>query len=196
VLDDGERRWRLVTTDYFLYPRTPPVSIGAHEQDSRRPGGQLHVLRRRLRRHRGHAEQHRSSAPPRLGQASTSITFGNLPAPSAAIALIGLSNTVAAFGPLPLDLVEIGGPSCLARVSLDATLFLTRRGWHGVPADRDPERGGPARLDLYHTQALVIDSTLNGLRRVGVGRRHRRRRSVTAAARRPAQRGAGARPAR
>ncbi len=149
----------LVTTDYFLYPRTPAVSIGAHEQDAGFPAS-----------YTGFAAgcagtagtpSNTASAPPRLGT-STSITFGNLPAPSAAIALIGLSNTVSAFGPLPLDLSSFGGTGCFARVSADATVFVLGAGGSASLPINTPNDPGMMGL-MYYTQALVLDSTLNGL---------------------------------
>lgn len=147
-----------VATDFFLAPRTPPVSIGAHEQDSGGAAASYTFFGAGCAGTAG-VPSNTISAPPRLGQASV-ITFGNLPAPYLALALVGLSNTVASFGPLPLDLVVIGAPGCLARVSLEATLFLTGSAGTATLPFATPNQAALLGF-TFHTQALVIDPALN-----------------------------------
>lgn len=149
----------LVTTDYFQNPRTPAVSIGAHEQDGGTPASYTGFAAGCV----GTAgiPSNTASAPPRLGTLA-SITFGNLPAPSAVIALIGFSNTMSGFGPLPLDLTSFGASGCFARVSADATVFVLGSGGAAVLAMNTPNDPGMIGLQ-YYTQALVLDSTLNAL---------------------------------
>jgi len=95
---------------------------------------------------------------PQLGQTFT-VNADNLPQ-SLAIMMIGFSNTVSGFGPLPLNLAAFGATGCFGRVSPDATNFLigasNTASWvFGVPAA--PALSG---LTLYQ-QALVLDAAAN-----------------------------------
>jgi hypothetical protein len=146
-----------VLTDFFYVPRTTPVSIGAHELDS---GAQYSVFGAGCAGTAG-TPSNSASSPPRLGQNSV-ITFGNLPAPYLAIAMLGLSNTASAFGPLPVALAPFGAPGCYGRVSPDATLFLLGAG--GSAGFTFPVPNQPYVLGFtFYTQGLVIDPLLNPL---------------------------------
>jgi hypothetical protein len=57
--------------------------------------------------------------PPQLGGV-LSVACDNLPL-AIGVMVVGASNTVSAFGPLPVDLGFLGVPGCPLRVSLDAT---------------------------------------------------------------------------
>ncbi len=142
-----------VLTDFFQAPRTPPVSMGAHEEDGMTAS--YTVIGAGCPGSVGVATNS-ASAPPRLGQSST-ITFGNLPAPYFAFAIIGLSNTVSAFGPLPVDLSTFGAPGCFGRVSTDVTIFLLGSGGAASFTNSTPNQ--PYLIGLpYYTQALVFDA--------------------------------------
>lgn len=142
-----------VLTDFFQSPRTPLVSIGAHEEDGTTASyttfgagcaGSVGVA------------TNTASAPPQLGQSAT-ITFGNLPAPSFAFAIIGLSNTSSVFGPLPVDLSSFGATGCFGRVSTDVSLFLA--GSNGAASFVTSTPNQPYLIGLrYYTQALVVDA--------------------------------------
>ena len=149
----------LVATDYFQNPRTPAVSIGAHEQDAGNPASYA-VFAAGCAGSAG-IPSNTASAPPRLGTLA-SITFGNLPLPSAVIVLVGFSNTMSGFGPLPLALSSFGAPGCFARVSAEATVFVLGSGGAAVLAMNTPNDPGLIGYQ-YFTQALVLDSTLNAL---------------------------------
>ena len=144
-----------VLTDFDQAARTPPVSIGAHENDSASytvfgPGcpGTAGV------------PTNTASGPPQLGAAPT-ITFGNLPFPFIAIAVLGVSNTfTSGVVPLPLDLTVIGMPGCNLRVSLDVTLAVVGAGGSagfvfGIP--NQPNLIGYT----FYTQGIVLDPGLN-----------------------------------
>jgi len=142
-------------TDHYLAARTVPVSIGAHEEDS---GAIYSVFGPGCA---GTAGVPTNTATPalRIGQTST-VAFGNLPAPQIAVAILGVSNTVGGFGPLPLDLGVLGAPGCFLRVSLDATLGLAGSG--GVASFVWPVPNLPNLVGFtLHTQAAVLDPTLN-----------------------------------
>ncbi|MCA8963464.1 MAG: right-handed parallel beta-helix repeat-containing protein [Planctomycetes bacterium] len=142
-----------VLTDFFQAPRTPPVSIGAHEEDGMTASystigagcpGSVGIA------------TNTASAPPRLGQTAT-ISFGNLPAPYFAFAILGLSNTVSAFGPLPVDLSAYGAPGCFGRVSTDVSIFIV--GAAGTASMQASTPNQPYLIGLtYFTQALVFDA--------------------------------------
>jgi hypothetical protein len=146
----------LVTGDFFSAPRTAPVSIGAHEEDS----GALYRTFGAGCTGTAGIPTNTASTPPRIGQNSV-ITFGNLPAPYVAIAMIGLSNTASAFGPLPYALAPLGAPSCFGRVSPDATTFLL--GAAGSASFTFSTPAAPLFGFTFYTQALVLDSALNAL---------------------------------
>ncbi len=63
---------------------------------------------------------------PTLGS-TLSVTYDNLPL-SVVISVLGFSNTVSSFGPLPLDLGAFGAPGCPARVSADSSTLLIGAG--------------------------------------------------------------------
>ena len=146
-----------VTTDLFAAPRTPPFSIGAHERDIQAsyavfgPGcaGSAGV------------PSNTASAPPRIGQASV-ITFGNLPPPFLAVAMIGLSNAASTFGALPLDLAAFGAPGCFGRVSPDATIVLVGSGGNAAFPFGVPMQPTLAGFRFY-TQGLALDPLWNTL---------------------------------
>lgn len=146
-----------VLTDFSLAPRTPPVSIGADEEDGG-PSASYTVFGVGCAGTSG-VPSNTISTPPRLGTNSV-ITFGNLPPPDIAVAMIGLSNTTSAFGPLPIDLAILGAPGCPARVSLDVTLGLTGVGGAATLAFSTPNQPGLLGFTFF-TQALVIDPPLN-----------------------------------
>jgi hypothetical protein len=144
--------------DYFWYPRTTPVSIGAHESDGSQASYTVFAA--------GCAgtagtPSNSASQPPQLGTSST-ITFGNLPNPPLAIAIVGFSNTLSGFGPLPLHLAGFGAPNCYARVSADATSFLLGNAGAASFTLSTPNLPGLIGL-TYHTQGLVLDPANNAL---------------------------------
>lgn len=148
-----------VPLDYFLMPRTPGVSIGAHEQDNGIPA--MYVPLGAGCAGSVGVPSNTASAPPRLGTNAT-ITFGNLPAPEMAIAIFGLSNTTSAFGPLPLSLSSFGAPGCSARVSAEATVFLLGSGNAASLVMGTPNDPGLMGFS-YFTQALVLDPQANAM---------------------------------
>lgn len=146
-------------TDYFLMPRTTPVSIGAHEND----GGSLAtytVFGPGCPGSNG-TPTNGASNPPQLGSVMT-VTFGNLPTPELAIAVVGFSNTTSPLGALPYDMTGLGAPNCFARISPDITTFL-----FGAANAASVQFSTPNALGLmglsYHVQALVLDSGNNAL---------------------------------
>lgn len=148
-----------VPSDYFGMPRTPGVSIGAHEQDGGIPA--MYVAIGAGCQGTAGVPSNIASAPPRLGTNAT-ITFGNLPAPSMAIAILGLSNTMSSFGPLPLDLSNFGAPGCNARVSAEVTTFLIGSAGSATLVMGTPNDPGLMGFS-YFTQALVLDPALNAM---------------------------------
>jgi len=147
----------LVATDFFAMPRTAPVSIGAHEEDS---GASYRTFGAGCAGSAG-TPSNTASAPPRLGFNSV-ITFGNLPAANVAIAMLGLSNTTSIFGALPYDMTPLGAPGCFGRVSPDATVFLLGAGGSASLNFPVPNQGSVLGF-TFHTQALALDSSLNAL---------------------------------
>lgn len=146
-----------VLTDFDQAGRTPPVSIGAAENDSSASASYA-VFGPGCAGTAG-VPSNTASGPPQLGQAPT-ITFGNLPFPYIVIAALGLSNTQAAFGPLPLDLGFIGMPGCFARVSLDTTLGIA--GAAGSASFVFVVPNLPTLIGFtFYTQGIVFDPTLN-----------------------------------
>ncbi|MCC7066346.1 MAG: PKD domain-containing protein [Planctomycetes bacterium] len=100
------------------------------------------------------------SSRPQLGTSFT-INLDNA-ALGGAVVMFGFSNTMSAFGPLPLDLGFYGAPGCSAYVSTDATTFR----FSGQPLipivatlPNDPALAGIR----YYMQALTIDPTANAL---------------------------------
>jgi len=147
----------LVLFDYFQAVRTPPVSIGAHEEGS---GAAYAVFGPGCVGSAGVASNTASTLP-RLGQ-NPVITFGNLPGPSLAIAMFGLSNSTSTFGPLPFDMTPFGAPGCSGRVSPDATRFLIGAGGSASLTFPIPNQGGLLGFTFY-TQGLVLDPGHNAL---------------------------------
>jgi PKD repeat protein len=76
------------------------------------------------------------------------------------VLLVGLSNTVSAFGPLPLDVAPLGIPGCFARVSLDGTAVVLGAGGVGSWSLPIPAQPSLAAFQLY-TQCLVFDAPAN-----------------------------------
>lgn len=148
-----------VLTDIFLYPRTPPVSIGADEEDSGIPAS--YVLYANGCAGTAGVVSNTASAPPRLGSTST-ITFGNLPGASLAIAAIGFSSTTSSFGPLPLNLAVFGAPGCFANMSAEMTTFLLGAGGSASLPMGTPNDPGVMGLS-YYVQAFALDPALNAL---------------------------------
>jgi hypothetical protein len=146
-----------VLTDYSQAPRTPPVSIGAHESDG--AGAATYGVFGPGCAGTAGVPTNTTTIPPQLGQ-TMQISFGNLPAPYIVVAVLGLSNTQAQFGPLPFNLGLIGAPGCFARVSLDVTLALVGAGGSATfpfSVPNDPLLTG----FTFHTQGVVFDPPLN-----------------------------------
>jgi PKD repeat protein len=103
------------------------------------------------------------SSRPAIG---TTLTVGlnNLPA-SAAIVLTGFSNSVSAFGALPVNLGTFGAPGCSGRVSPDATLFVLGSGNSANWVFNLPNAPGLIGVMMYQ-QALVLDPGFNALNMV------------------------------
>jgi PKD repeat protein len=97
---------------------------------------------------------------PRLGQ-TFQVRMDRLPL-SAAIMIIGFSNTMSSVGPLPLDLTSLGAPGCFGRVSPDASMFVLGSANAAVYAFNVPGSASLLAMQFYH-QALVIDPAVNGL---------------------------------
>ncbi len=149
-----------VLTDLALAPRTPPVSIGAFEQDGASGTAIYAVFGNGCVGSAG-VPSNSISAPPQLGT-SPVFTFGNLPPPQIAIGVFGMSNTLAGAVPLPIDLGILGAPGCPARVSLDVTLGLAGAG--GSASVVFPIANNALFLGFtFYTQALVLDPPLNAL---------------------------------
>ncbi len=101
-----------------------------------------------------------ATAPPRLGQIM-SVQVDNLPFSNAAV-MIGFSNTMAAFGPLPFDMGLIGMTGCLARVSFDLNLAASGSGGTATFQLRIPNNTNLLAA-RFHTQCLVLDPGWNPL---------------------------------
>jgi hypothetical protein len=96
---------------------------------------------------------------PRIGQTST-ITFGNVPPPGIVFGFLGLSNTVSAFGLLPIDLGVLGATGCMLRVSPDVSLALPAVA--GSASMTFSIANDPLLLGFtFHTQAMVIAPLAN-----------------------------------
>ena len=95
---------------------------------------------------------------PVIGSTLT-VDIDNLPF-SLAFMISGLSNTVATFGPLPLDIGILGAPGCNARVSLD--LVDTCLGANNTATWNLPLPNNAALLGfLIYNQAMVFDPAAN-----------------------------------
>ena len=97
-------------------------------------------------------------SPPVIGGV-LSVDVTNLPA-NIGIMIAGLSNSVSAFGPLPLDVTLIGIPGCFARVSLDGTAVVAGAGGVANWLLPIPAQANLAGFQLY-TQCLVLDPPVN-----------------------------------
>ena len=73
------------------------------------------------------------------------------------MAILGLSNTSSAYGPLPLNLAVFGAPGCWGRVSADATAFLFGSGGSASYFSAIPNQAQLIGVG-YFTQALVLDA--------------------------------------
>lgn len=96
---------------------------------------------------------------PKLGT-TTSVGITNLPL-SACFMILGFSNTMSSFGPLPLSLTGFGMPGCTARVSADATSFLGGAGnsaTFSLFLPNNPVLSG----GRFYLQALSLDPLANG----------------------------------
>ncbi len=99
-----------------------------------------------------------ASSLPRLGQ-SLVVGVDNLPV-SVAVMIVGLSRTVSAFGPLPLDVAPIGMPGCSARVSLDGAEVMLGASNAATWTFAIPNTPALACMQFF-TQALVFDAPAN-----------------------------------
>jgi PKD repeat protein len=97
---------------------------------------------------------------PQVGTTLT-VNVNNLPL-SAAVMMVGFSNTTSGFGPLPLDLAPLGAPGCSGRVSPDVTLFLSGAANAATWALTVPNVPTFIGTVLYN-QALVLDPAINAL---------------------------------
>jgi hypothetical protein len=147
-----------VLTDFFLAPRTVPVSIGAHEQDGGGGGASYTVFGAGCQGSAG-VVSNAMSQPPQLGT-TPNLVFGNLPATNLAVAILGVSNTLSTAGPLPIPLAFLGMPGCDLRVSPDVTTAVVGSGGTGTlpfPIPNNPIFVG----FTFHTQALALDPGIN-----------------------------------
>lgn len=98
------------------------------------------------------------SSLPTLG-GTLSLNVNNMPA-AIGVMVIGFSNTISAFGPLPFDLALIGAPGCRLRVSLDATDTVvgvgTSASWSLPIPNSLPLLGA-----LLYNQTAVLDPLAN-----------------------------------
>ena len=102
-----------------------------------------------------------ADALPRTGHTMIA-RIGNLPAPEAALFLLGFSNTTSSFGPLPFDMTAVGAPGCSGRVRPDANVLVF--GANGSAAVQLAIPNTAAYLGMqFFTQALVLQSGLNAL---------------------------------
>lgn len=101
-----------------------------------------------------------ATALPKIGQ-TLSVQIDRLPQ-NVGFFLLGFSNTISAFGPLPVDLTVFGAPGCLGRVSPDATSLLV-----GTANAATFGLGIPNSASLlcvqFHTQTLALDTPANAL---------------------------------
>ena len=100
----------------------------------------------------------RSSTLPMLGGAAT-IVIDRLPFDIGVLAL-GLSRTISALGPLPVDLGLIGMPGCPLRVSPDATLTLVGASNAASVLFPVPSTAALIGAQVF-SQALSLDPALN-----------------------------------
>jgi hypothetical protein len=97
---------------------------------------------------------------PVLGQ-SLAVTIDNLPS-SAAIMVLGFSNTMSTIGPLPFDLGVINAPGCKLYVSPDVPVTVV--GSNNTAVFTLPVPNNPALQCLkFWNQAVTLDPGANGL---------------------------------
>ncbi|MBL8754569.1 MAG: PKD domain-containing protein [Planctomycetes bacterium] len=96
--------------------------------------------------------------PPQLG-GTLSINCDNLPF-AIGVMIVGTSNTISGFGPLPVDLGIVGAPGCPLRVSVDGTDTVVGVGttatWN-FPIPNVPALNGL----LFYNQLAVLDPAAN-----------------------------------
>jgi PKD repeat protein len=95
---------------------------------------------------------------PKLG-GTLSVDMTNLPV-DVGIVVVGLSNTLSAFGPLPIDVTPIGMNGCSLRASLDATVVVVGTGGTGNWSFAIPSAATLVGFQLF-TQTLVFDAPAN-----------------------------------
>jgi PKD repeat protein len=100
----------------------------------------------------------RSTTQPVLGGAAT-IVVDRLPFDLGVLAL-GVSRTISAIGPLPVDLGFLGMPGCPLRVSFEATLTLLGAGNTASIVFPVPSTAALIGAQFY-SQALSFDPALN-----------------------------------
>jgi len=98
------------------------------------------------------------SAMPAVGT-TLNVGINNLPI-SAGIMLTGFSNSVSAFGPLPVDAASFGAPGCLLRSSTEISSFVIGAGNTATWSLTIPSGTGLVGLLLFN-QAAVIDPGFN-----------------------------------
>lgn len=103
-------------------------------------------------------------AAPAVGMAFTTEAY-NLPAASASIAILGLSNTAFGALPLPFPLMAIGGGNCVLRVSLDITQVAiasgTGKGGGSATINWAIPNNASLRGLPLHFQQMTVDSAAN-----------------------------------
>ncbi len=99
-----------------------------------------------------------NTTQPTIG-GTLSVNLNNLPF-ALAVMVVGTSNTISGFGPLPFDLGIIGAPGCPLRVSLDATETVVGAGTTATWNFNIPNIGGLLGVQLYN-QAATFDPAAN-----------------------------------
>jgi hypothetical protein len=100
-------------------------------------------------------------AMPRIGHTMI-VRIGNLPAPEAAVFLLGFSNTTSSFGPLPFDMTAVGAPGCFGRVRPDANVLVFGANSAATVQLAIPNTAAYAGMHFF-TQALALQAGLNAL---------------------------------
>jgi hypothetical protein len=85
-----------------------------------------------------------------------SVALDHLPQ-NLAILLVGLSNTMSSYGPLPLELTGFGMPGCFGYVDPDVSLAVSGAGSAATYNCVIPNDAALLGLRCHH-QAVVIDS--------------------------------------
>jgi len=98
----------------------------------------------------------------RLGQ-TMAVDLTNLPR-DAGLFVLGVSNTVSALGPLPLDLGRLGAPGCALRVSTESSTSVAGTVGSGVATFRLPIPNVALYLGTrFYTQGVSLDPPANPL---------------------------------